>query len=113
MSHPLSRGEAPHDVIGDAGAQHLALRVLHDDRGACAPAQPDCARAQHHTLGRGTAGEHHHQRGLARTIGSGDGHVFPGVDVHRDRTERVDGGARVAEAHVDERAPEVARRRHH
>ena len=35
--------QSPHHVVGDPGAQHLALRVLHDHRGAAEPAEADGA----------------------------------------------------------------------
>ncbi|SHW67205.1 Uncharacterised protein [Mycobacteroides abscessus subsp. abscessus] len=37
-------GQAPHDVVGDLGAQYLTFRVLHDDCGAADGAQAHRAR---------------------------------------------------------------------
>ena len=35
--------QSPHHVVGDPGAEHLAFRMLQDDRGAAESAEPDRA----------------------------------------------------------------------
>ena len=61
----LARRQAPDDVVGDAGAQHLALRVLHDHGSAAQPTEPDRAGPFDGARGGLAAGQHQHQRRLA------------------------------------------------
>ena len=59
--------QPPHHVVGHPGAEHLALGVLHDHRGAAELAQPDRAGPLHRARRRFAPGQHQHQRRLARS----------------------------------------------
>ena len=96
----LAGRQPPHHIVGDAGAQHLALRVLHDHRGAAELAEPDGA-GPFDGPGTGfTAGEHQHQRGLAGAVGAGHGEVLTGFHAQRHRAEGLVVGLGVAESDV-------------
>ncbi|PQM44733.1 hypothetical protein C1Y40_05111 [Mycobacterium talmoniae] len=73
--------------------------MLHDDRGAAQPAQPDRAGPVQPARRRLPAGQQQHQRGFAGAVGAGDREVFAGVHVEADRRQRVVVGVRVAEPH--------------
>ena len=81
--------QSPDDVVGDPGAEHLALRVLQDDRGAAQSAEPDGAGPLDGARGRFASGQHQHQRRLAGAVGAGHRDVFAGLDGQRHRAERV------------------------
>ena len=101
----LAGRQPPHHVVGDAGAQHLALRVLHDHRGAAELAEADGAGTLDGPRSGFAAGEHQHQRGLARAVGAGHGEVLAGFHAQRHRAEGVVVGLGVAESDVAAAAP--------
>ena len=57
--------QTPDQIVGHAGPQHLAFRMLHDHCGTAQPAQPDRSGTLDGAGRRFPAGEHQHQRGLA------------------------------------------------
>nr|CRL72591.1 hypothetical protein CPGR_02361 [Mycolicibacterium malmesburyense] len=96
----LARRQPPDHVVGDAGPEHLALGVLHHDRGAADAAQSDRAGPFDGARCRLAPGEHQHQRRLARAVGARHREVLAGFHAQRHRAERVVVGPRIAEPHV-------------
>ena len=97
----LAGRQPPHDVVGDAGAQHLTLGVLHDHRGAAEPAEPDGAGP--------FDGARRWVRGpasisisvvLPEPLAPVTARCSPGSHAQRHRAERVVVGLGVAEADV-------------
>ena len=105
-----ARRQPPDDVVGDPGAEHLALRVL-QDRPRCRRA----GRARRRRAGRRcpTVGSRPASISISvvlpEPLAPGDGDVFAGFDAQRHRAERVVVGARIAESDVGE--PQRARAR--
>ena len=96
----LARRQSPDDVVGNAGAEHLTLRVLHDHGGTAEPAQPHGARPLDGARGRFASRQHQHQRRLARAVGPGHREMLARLDGHRHRTERIVVVLRITETDV-------------
>ncbi len=101
-------GQAPHDVVAHADAEHLQLGSLEHDRGTTRFPETGRARPYDFAGGRRAAREHACEGRLARPVGPDDRDQLARRDVERYLVQCVGGRARVAVADVAAARPAPA-----